>query len=144
MHINKWLPWILWPLPAGERYWPEPGRSLLAGVYGELYVDEGETQGTGPQVYDRHMAYLKQVVLKEKLYLFDIEDGWEPLCKTLGKEVPDVSSPHPNETAALSVFLGNKVRLGLIWWIVLISVVAFTVAIAMRYAKFMDLVYIVE
>lgn len=35
-------------------------------------------------------------VPKEKLLVLDLKDGWEPLCKFLDKEVPNVPFPHLN------------------------------------------------
>lgn len=35
---------------------------------------------------------------KDKLLVFDVKEGWEPLCKFLGKPVPNLSFPHVNDT----------------------------------------------
>ena len=34
---------------------------------------------------------------KDKILIYDIKDGWEPLCKFLGIEVPDKPFPHENK-----------------------------------------------
>lgn len=34
----------------------------------------------------------------EKLLVFEVKQGWEPLCKFLGKPVPDQPFPHVNDT----------------------------------------------
>lgn len=39
---------------------------------------------------------IRGLVPKERLLEWYIEDGWEPLCKFLGKPVPDVEFPHAN------------------------------------------------
>ena len=33
---------------------------------------------------------------KEKLLVYHVSEGWEPLCKFLGKEIPDKPFPHKN------------------------------------------------
>ena len=38
--------------------------------------------------YRAHNAAVKALVPKEKLLIYKIGDGWEPLCKFLGKPVP--------------------------------------------------------
>lgn len=43
-----------------------------------------------------HEAMIKGLVPKERLLEWYIEDGWEPLCKFLGKPVPNVPFPHAN------------------------------------------------
>jgi hypothetical protein len=35
---------------------------------------------------------------KEKLLVFDVKEGWEPLCKFLGKPIPNVPFPNTNDT----------------------------------------------
>ncbi len=36
---------------------------------------------------------------KEKLLVFDVKQGWEPLCKFLGKNIPDTPFPNANDAA---------------------------------------------
>ncbi|KAK0634394.1 P-loop containing nucleoside triphosphate hydrolase protein [Bombardia bombarda] len=43
-----------------------------------------------------HSSMIRGLVPKERLLEWYIEDGWEPLCKFLGKPVPDVEFPHAN------------------------------------------------
>ena len=38
------------------------------------------------------------MVPKEDLLIWNVKDGWEPLCSFLGKEVPDGPIPHENRT----------------------------------------------
>ena len=51
--------------------------------------------------YLAHNDMVKRVTPKDRLLLFKLEDGWEPLCEFLGKPVPDVPFPRVNETAAI-------------------------------------------
>jgi len=51
--------------------------------------------------YLAHNEMVKRVTPSERLLVFDLADGWEPLCKHLGKPVPDVPFPRVNETTAL-------------------------------------------
>ena len=39
---------------------------------------------------------VRGLVHKDRLLEWYIEDGWEPLCKFLGKPVPKVAFPHAN------------------------------------------------
>ena len=38
------------------------------------------------------------MVPKEDLLIWNVKDGWKPLCLFLGKEVPDGPIPHENRT----------------------------------------------
>jgi hypothetical protein len=51
--------------------------------------------------YRKHNETIKRVTPKDRLLLFQLQDGWEPLCEFLGKEVPDVPFPRVNETKAI-------------------------------------------
>ena len=42
--------------------------------------------------------YVKSVVPKEDLLVWNLEDGWEPLCTFLGKPIPESPIPHDNKT----------------------------------------------
>ena len=42
--------------------------------------------------------YVESVVPKEDLLIWNLKDGWEPLCSFLGKEVPKEPFPHDNKT----------------------------------------------
>jgi hypothetical protein len=48
-----------------------------------------------------HEDYLRRVVPADRLYFYNVKDGWEPLCKILGCPVPDIPFPHSNEIAAM-------------------------------------------
>ncbi|KAM5350116.1 hypothetical protein ACJ41O_006621 [Fusarium nematophilum] len=49
--------------------------------------------------YVRHYKYVREMVPADQLLDFKLSDGWEPLCRFLGKEVPDVPFPHVNDAA---------------------------------------------
>ena len=68
--------------------------------------------------YRAHNAAVQALVPKEKLLVYKIGDGWEPLCKFLGKPVPglvlDVNSyiyvylPYLKIDGFLQIPIGNK------------------------------------
>jgi len=85
---------VLWPVPRGIEYWPAFSRLLLGGAYGEHLGRPGR------ELYERHVEYLKSVVLAERLFFFDVKEGWAPLCRVLGKNIFDVSFPTLKEREA--------------------------------------------
>lgn len=46
--------------------------------------------------YLRHIEEVKASVPEERLLVYSVTEGWEPLCRFLGHPVPDVSFPHAN------------------------------------------------
>ena len=85
------------------------------------------------RVFEQHNAAVRRHVPPDKLLVFRVTDGWEPLCAFLGCEVPAVPFPHLNEgeqtlqEMAREVFLGpwfrrvaaaaalGLVALGIVW-----------------------------
>lgn len=52
--------------------------------------------------YRAHYQRMREMVPRERLLDFNMEDGWEPLCEFLGREIPaGVPFPHVNDAAAL-------------------------------------------
>ena len=49
----------------------------------------------------KHNLYVKSVVPREDLLIWNVKDGWEPLCTFLGKEIPVGPIPHENQTGDL-------------------------------------------
>jgi len=60
--------------------------------YINSFVDEAEMN------YLKHNEHVKEVVPADQLLVWDVRDGWEPLCKFLGKPVPNEPIPHENKT----------------------------------------------
>lgn len=51
------------------------------------------------QVFDEHNASVQAELPPERLLVYEVKQGWEPLCAFLGKPVPDEPFPHVNDTA---------------------------------------------
>ena len=50
--------------------------------------------------YRLHNDYVAHKAPKDLLLIFNISQGWEPLCKFLGKEIPTVAFPYKNKDGA--------------------------------------------
>nr|XP_002132185.1 uncharacterized protein LOC100187240 [Ciona intestinalis] len=53
------------------------------------------------QLYRKHNAHVLMNAPKEKLLVYNVKQGWKPLCKFLGKPVPKSPFPHKNKNASL-------------------------------------------
>jgi len=47
--------------------------------------------------YVKHNAAVKSIVPGENLLVFNVKEGWEPLCSFLGVQVPDIPFPFENK-----------------------------------------------
>jgi hypothetical protein len=52
------------------------------------------------KVFERHLAEVQAAIPAARLLVFDVREGWEPLCAFLGTPVPDEPFPQANEREA--------------------------------------------
>ena len=62
---------------------------------------QSEFEAKAKETYRAHYAELRQITPKARLLNYKLGSGWEPLCKFLGKEIPEAEFPWINEAAAL-------------------------------------------
>lgn len=51
--------------------------------------------------YRKHNLYVKTHCPADRLLIYKLGDGWEPLCKFLGKPIPDKDFPHCNRMGSV-------------------------------------------
>jgi len=85
--------------------WPEPARPWLEMVT-DVVVDRslgGKTERDDLiAAFQAQEAAVKAEIAPERLLVFDVRQGWEPLCRFLGKPVP--SSPFPRTNSKEEFF----------------------------------------
>jgi hypothetical protein len=110
--IMVFLNVILFPIP-GMRHFPNYINKLRE-QWVTLYGDAGKEPFT-VEAYDRHIAWLKSAVPEERLFFFAVKDGWEPLCKALGKPIPEgIPLPRINGREAIDRLAKWEVTQGMI------------------------------
>lgn len=50
------------------------------------------------EVYRGRIEEVRRTIPPERLLVYSVKEGWEPLCRFLGVEVPDRPFPHLNDT----------------------------------------------
>jgi|EP00802_Teleaulax_amphioxeia_P023297 hypothetical protein len=76
------------------------------------------------QQYEAHNAKVRATVPAPKLLVFNVKEGWAPLCKFLGREIPDQPFPNVNEAAELERAATIMIVLSYLWVPTLASLVA--------------------
>ncbi|KZO97746.1 hypothetical protein CALVIDRAFT_461360, partial [Calocera viscosa TUFC12733] len=84
----------VWPIRY-LRLWGDVVRLTLEKKWDPLY---GNGRRVGIQNYARHEAYIRSIVPEDQLLVFNVKEGWEPLCKFLNVPVPDMPFPKTNDT----------------------------------------------
>ena len=78
-----------------RRRWHSLLRLMWQTVFDEKYKDKDEVI----KRFQAHIDEVKQFVPAEKLLIFDVREGWEPLCSFLEVPVPNHPFPHANDRA---------------------------------------------
>lgn len=66
--------------------------------------------GKAKSINREHSAMVRGAIAPERLLEWSVDEGWEPLCKFLGKDVPDVPFPSVNAGAAYIKRTDSMVR----------------------------------
>jgi hypothetical protein len=84
---------------------------LLEGiVWGGTFQGRFEDKQYAIDTFNRHNEEVMRVVPPERLLVYDVKEGWEPLCRFLGVPVPKESFPHLNDTATFQKMISQRTR----------------------------------
>ncbi len=66
-------------------------------VWEDTFEGRFEDRNYAKEVFGRHNEAVRHRVPPERLLVFEVREGWAPLCEFLGVEVPEAPFPHLNE-----------------------------------------------
>ena len=70
-----------------------------------------------PSMHSKHIEQVTRRVPKDRLLLFNVREGWKPLCAFLGVEEPSVPFPKINDTEEFRQHRRKAKLRGLAYWI---------------------------
>ena len=71
---------------------------MVLKVIGDLFDRRMTDKAKLIEVYQRHNEEVRRTIPQERLLVYEVADGWEPLCRFLDAEVPNESMPRANST----------------------------------------------
>lgn len=83
------------------------GDALLGSIF-----NGDESRENCIKVFNAHNETVQQRVPEDRLLVFRVQDGWEPLCEFLGCEVPNEPFPHLNEGDAIIKDIRRRIFIG--------------------------------
>ncbi|KAF9873074.1 hypothetical protein CkaCkLH20_09584 [Colletotrichum karsti] len=103
VHVNE--SWSFWVASLLDREafwaWHVYERFLWALFFRAPDGDmAGAIKRNGKWIYREHCDMIRGLVPPERLLEWSVDEGWEPLCAFLGKEVPKTPFPHANATGS--------------------------------------------
>ena len=66
-----------------------------------LFNNEFSDKESAKIVYYEHIESVKKIIPADKLLIYNVKEGWEPLCEFLDVDVPDIPFPKVNDTAEM-------------------------------------------
>ncbi len=87
--------WLFAAIPQVRRFVRMVDTVVWRGTFGGRFEDKAYAIG----VFNAHIEEVKRTVPPEKLLIFDVKEGWKPLCAFLGVPVPEEPFPHLNDRA---------------------------------------------
>jgi hypothetical protein len=77
-------------------------RMVRTVVWDAIFNGQVHDRNHAIDVFTRHIERVKEQVPADRLLVFNIKEGWEPLCAFLGVPVPDDEFPRLNDTASFN------------------------------------------
>lgn len=85
---------------AGRAHAPEamqPWLTMSAGVIAKAGIVDGMDKADLIAAFDAHVAAVKATIPPDQLLVFEVKEGWGPLCDFLGVPIPATDFPRTND-----------------------------------------------
>lgn len=66
-------------------------------IWQNLLEGSFENRERAIEIFQQHTEEVKRLVPADRLLIFSVKEGWEPLCRFLDVPVPDTPFPHVND-----------------------------------------------
>lgn len=76
-------------------------------IWQRVFHGRFEDKAYAKKIFTDYIDQVKQDVPADKLLVFEVKDGWGPLCEFLGQPIPDGDFPHVNDTASFRKMIRN-------------------------------------
>ena len=121
MMSNWYIAFVIMWVPKVGVYgrWRDLFRQMTLWRYGDELIVKGTLV--------KHEDHLRQVVPKDKLFWYNVSEGWEPLCKILGVPVPDRPFPHNNSRVDAAKTYRELILAGVVAWSFMLSITALVI-----------------
>jgi hypothetical protein len=85
---------------------PDEWGAMITDLFTKTFTDDPLDEGAAVAAYERHNENVRATAPPDRLLEWHTGDGWEPICRALGVDVPDEPFPHVNSTAEFRAMAG--------------------------------------
>lgn len=97
--------WLRLMIPFTQRWLDMVDRLVWSGIFDGRFEDEAHATA----IFEQHIEAVRAHCDPDRLLVFRVSEGWQPLCDFLGVPVPDGPFPHLNDSKSLRRrFLGIR------------------------------------
>ena len=77
---------------------PQDVKDMMHRIMVETFDGQNDVEEVAVKVFNDHIEQVKADIEPERLLVYEVGSGWEPLCTFLGVPVPDEPYPKTNTT----------------------------------------------
>jgi hypothetical protein len=85
---------------------PEVLGMIRTLIWDTTFEDRFADKAFAISVFERHNEAVKRTVPADQLLVYEIQQGWAPICDLLGVPVPDADFPHLNDAESFRKMFG--------------------------------------
>jgi hypothetical protein len=74
-------------------------------ILGETFDNRFEDRAHAIDIFNRHTQEVRDAIDPARLLMFDVREGWAPLCRFLDVPIPDEPFPRLNDTASTQAMI---------------------------------------
>ena len=104
-------------------------------VWNDTFDGRFEDRSHAIETFHRHNEEVRRHVPPERLLVYDVKEGWGPLCDFLGVEVPDRPFPHLNDTREMRRRLLGLVAVSAVAPVLAVAGILVVLRIAIRHTS---------
>lgn len=79
-------------------------------IFADHFQGKFEDKAAAEKIFDKHIEDVRAYVPADKLLVYDVSEGWGPLCKFLGVSEPTEAFPHLNKKENFKAMLGELMK----------------------------------
>jgi len=120
--LPEWFKKVIFPI---EKFIEMQVNLVWVGIFKNNFNDSESTQ----LVYNEHIVKVKKTIPHDRLLIYNVHEGWVPLCEFLNVDVPDnIPFPHVNDTAEM---LRNFSIIKALPYLLILSITALSIILFM-------------
>jgi hypothetical protein len=84
--------------------------AMMSGIFDATFQGKVADKSHAIKVFNAHTADVRNTIPADRLYVYEVGEGWAGLCEFLGVPAPDEPFPKTNTTEEFASIFGDKVK----------------------------------